>query len=81
MNGETISLLYVESKDNATAESLESGGGLVLEHVTAALGPGTYTFTITWRSMVSAGSTDSQCIFCSPNSNSTRTFFVQEIHI
>ncbi len=82
MNGETISLKYVEtSSDGAVGASFESGGGLVLEFVTEPLVAGTYTFRITWRSTYSVGSTNSQCIFCSPNFNSTRSFFAQEIHL
>jgi hypothetical protein len=82
MNGETISLQYAETSSDGPVGSsgLESGGGLVLEFVTEALPAGTYTFKITWRSIVSLGSTDSQFIFCTPNFNSTRSFFIQEIH-
>ena len=84
MNDETICLKYIETSSDgavASASGLEDGGGLELEFVTEPLPAGTYTFKIIWRSTISTGSTDSQCIFCTPNHNSTRSFFIQEIRI
>lgn len=84
MNGETICIQYVESSSDGavgTPFGLESGGGLILEFVTQPLPAGTYIFKIMWRSMISGGSVASQCIFCKSNFNSTRSFFIQEIHI
>ena len=83
MNGETISIQYFEDSTDSpvtSAVGAERGGGLVLEFVTEPLPAGTYTFRIIWRSTITGGSVDSLGIFCTPNFNSTRSFFIQEIH-
>lgn len=84
MNGVTKSIHYLEAMPDGTvvdSNGEERSGFLTIDFVTESLTVGTYEFKIMWKSMVSGGTIDSQLIFCSPNFNCTRSFFIQEIKV
>jgi len=65
---------------SALTEWIEISSSLVIEIVTEPLPAGTYLIGVSWCSLVSSGSANSQLILNNgANFNYTRTLFVQEI--